>query len=524
MTVNTSPAQLMDSLAAAAVLGTDRAAVVPTSDSSLGKLLGGLEAESPEARFLLSAGVVAIYTAAGSRPGTTVSTSLAAVPDDDTVPASVQSGSHLHQIIASREPALLIDWSRAAARAGRRVPDEVLPVILDSCAREVHEPWVDEVLPALGARGLWLAQANPEWSTVAADFDALCRRWPEATASARSKLMRWLRRLDPARARDLLMASIADEAADDRAAQLAALEIGLSVADEPFLERSLDDSSKVVRAGAADLLARIAGSELGVRMAQRARELVKIEQKKKLLGKTTLVLDVELPETSKEMTRDGVESRKYETLGNKAWMLAQMIGMTPLATWAEIPGATPAMLIAAAAKTEWVEPLLCGWSIAAGRQRNAAWCGELARAILALDTLPLPLLVDRLSALIAPLDPASREKIVGGDLAERRDALTDSPIWKVLLACNHAWSGAFTTTVLQALGHHFKRIAGGWDPALDTAAAIHIAVSASLPAAVRETPGWSSLDAGHSPSTRRWISSLLSFVQLRREYLKELSS
>ena len=66
------------------------------------------------------------------------------------------------------------------------------------------------------------------------------------------------------------------DSAQDRALAVAALAVGLGPADEPFLERCLDDRAKGVREEAQRLLDRLPGSARAARMAARLRPLISV--------------------------------------------------------------------------------------------------------------------------------------------------------------------------------------------------------------------------------------------------------
>src|SRR5947207_12071158 len=162
---------------------------------------------------------------------------------------------------------LLAEW--LAAAAGRRLPPELTPALLDAARRNRElRPLVAEVAGPLAG---WLAAQRPEWSFAAtgapepSTVDA-ADVWELGSIRGRVGYLRRLRRRDPARGRGRLAAAWDAETPDDRAALLGALEAGLGPDDEALLERVLDDRRQVVRAVAADLLARLPGSGYARRM------------------------------------------------------------------------------------------------------------------------------------------------------------------------------------------------------------------------------------------------------------------
>ena len=119
----------------------------------------------------------------------------------------------------------------------------------------------------LGERGRWLAARNPDWSWVADEGRA-------EQAADRVSAVAALRHADPDAGRALVEQTWSTDGAQHRAAAVAALVVGLGPADEPFLERCLDDRAKSVREEACRLLDRLPGSARAARMADRLRPLL----------------------------------------------------------------------------------------------------------------------------------------------------------------------------------------------------------------------------------------------------------
>jgi hypothetical protein len=206
--------------------------------------------------------------------------------------------------------------------------------------------------------------------------------WEHGSRAARLGFFASLRKRDPAAARALVEPGFAKETPEDRAELIARFAVGLSDADEPFLEAALDDRRKEVRLAAARVLACLPTSRLGARMAARAKALVRA-------GHVKLP---EMPDAAGQ--RDGLELTPARGEGPRAFYLRQLLAATPLATWG-----APGPALAAVGKSEWREVVVLGWALAAARQRDAAW----AEALLGV-TLQVP-------ELLGIVAPARREAV-----------------------------------------------------------------------------------------------------------------
>ncbi|MCQ8189216.1 DUF5691 domain-containing protein [Streptomyces sp. RCU064] len=187
---------------------------------------------------------------------------------------------------------LLPQWLALANHHGYRVPDALLPALLD--AARARTDLRAEALTLGGPRALWLARLNPDWrfalrgaagrasasppepSEAATAPDEEQRLWEEGLFAERVSLLATARHRDPAAGLALLSGTWSTERAEDRLMFLDSLRDDLSPSDEPFLEQALSDRSRNVRATAAELLSALPGSALAARMAERSRGCVSL--------------------------------------------------------------------------------------------------------------------------------------------------------------------------------------------------------------------------------------------------------
>lgn len=492
-----------------ALIGCERKSLsLGRSADKLGKLLAQLDRNDRENTLLGAAALVLLYERAGSL----------ALKDTQPLPekcvpeaaerCSERAKIHLAMMLRGEYQRLLPEWLAALSGAGKRVPEECLPLLLE--LGRSREELRDAILAVLGARGNWLAAQNSNWEFASGRFDETL--WETGSSEQRRRVLAELRKRDPARARDLLKSTWAQESPKDRADFLTVFENGLSLEDEEFLEFALDDRRKEVRRSAADLLARLPGSALRSRMLERARPLL-IFKLNRLKRKT---IEVTLPEAcDKAMQRDGIEPKPYspnsKDVGEKAWWLQQMLGLIPPNVWVQDSGWSIDELITVAKRGEWKRILLDGWTRASQYCRDIEWADTLLtetdnqeHALTLFQVLPQP----RQESFIIEL------------LRTTPSLALDKPGRGYVASCTRPWSVKLSQMVVNSLLHQAAtdRFKDGWmwseftdnigcrlDPAL-IPETISRLTEATMPAADR--PGV--------------VEQFLNFIQFRYEMLKEI--
>jgi hypothetical protein len=510
---------LWQDLLTTAVVGSERRPpTLPAAGDAVGDLLSGLDRSDAEGTLLGAVAALSVYRRAGRSPEPMAQPLPEPCVPDDLPACSPVAGRHLAVILSGERRDVLPEWLNALAAAGKRVIDERLPDLLDLGWRDAAlRPAIEAVL---GARGRWLAALNPDWGYARpisgrASEGPDDSTWETGDRAARLSLLQSLRGRDPAWARGLLKSTWSEETHADRAAFLSTFEVGLTMDDEPFLEEALGGTRKEVRSVASDLLARLPESRLCQRMAERLRPLLSFEAARKRLGLTRGPrIEVTLPEAcDKDMRRDGIEPTPRGGVGQKAWWLMQMIAAVPPALWTATWGATPAELIAAAARNEWKAVLLEGWRLAALRHRDADWASALLSA--RLDKSPdldvhglIPLLPtsDREAFALRALDAPA-----GARRGEHLGLLT-------LLECRHPWSAQLTRAVLNRVRRDAASAAGQllW-PLRELALYM-------TPSLVNEAAGaLSPQPAADSSAWGRKVADCLALLQFRHDMLEEIA-
>jgi len=365
-------------LVTTALLGTERSTVpaVLTPDGPAAGRPG-----DPAAVLLDRAALLTAARRGGRQPGRVEP--LAAAGAETGPVVSRAAGRRLARMLGGDHADLLAEWLVVAAGHGRRVPAQLLPVLLHQARRRPPADFEVQRLVAVtgGARARWLAGLNPEWKFVLAYAPAGEDAWRLGDAGQRHGYLAALRARDPDGARQLAEASWDAAGPGERVMFLGVLADGLSLADEPLLDRALDDRHAVVRQAAAGLLATLPGSALAGRMAGRARECLYLQ-----LGLDGDGLLVSPPLDGDTATRrDGIAPAadgRTSPQASRRLLLLEVIARTPLRTWTDTFGRRPAEILGLSSDF-WTPVLFTGWARAAVSQRDHEWMAALVRMALA---------------------------------------------------------------------------------------------------------------------------------------------
>jgi Family of unknown function (DUF5691) len=362
----------VDALTRAAITGTSREAP-PASGLPTDGLLEGAK-RSPERDLLLRAGMHAVYRTAG-RKAEVGARAPGPAPEETLPSCSAKGDGILHQLLTGRREEILREALERLRLAGLRLPHALLPAALDV----QHPDLRPAVAAVLGERGRWLAGLGPAWGWAVADGGSEHDDetvWEEGALEARLAALRSVRGRDAEEGLRLVEEVWKSEKADTRVEMVSALESGLSPGDEPFLERVLDDRSVRVREAAVALLARLPGSAYTERAMARADAVLASYEppasgplRRRRAGRIVL----EPPQHLDAWWRRDLpgSDRPPHRVGEKAWRITLALSVVPPEHWERRLGATPEELVAA--RGEWEEALLTGWSLAARRFGDGSW-------------------------------------------------------------------------------------------------------------------------------------------------------
>ncbi|MEW6402009.1 MAG: DUF5691 domain-containing protein [Chloroflexota bacterium] len=471
-----------------------------------------MDASNPERYLLGVSAAITLYRKAGQIPSINKTPPPPACEPDELPRCNPAAAIRLATILSSQYGNILPEWLMLAEKNGKRVPEELLPELLEWGTDNPDH--LELILPVIGRRGNWLASLNPVWAVintaslaVSAQDDQLEEVWQTGERKSRRVLLRLLRGKSASSGRNLIASTWGVESAEDRAAFLATFATNLSMEDEPFLEAALNDRSKEVRQTAARLLACLPQSRLVERMIRRVQPLLRLEAGRWPLRRARI--EVIFPETcDTELSRNGVEAKppSGQTIGEKAWWLRQMMQMVPPQVWNQWWHKSAGELLEIAADGEWRELLHEGWYIATLLHRDADW------AIAMLKIYP------QRTLLLEAVEPGKREPFIHALIqSQPKDGMA------LAIGYRHPWSQALTRLVLSNLRRYYLTDQG--IPFYSQLRQVFLEIGQhmhpeSLPDAERILKG----KEDDNSAWKQAVQSLLSLLEFRHQMIEELTS
>lgn len=510
----------MDTIVTTALIGTgQRSSSDITTGTSIDALATRLAGEDVERRLLLMAGALAIYRQAGQTAAPAPAPPEPAAPETLHT-CTVEAARLLADLLQSEHNDLLPEAYALLKKAHLRLPFELLPLVLVQGTR--HPQVRVQLLPILGERGYWLCQFNTSWSWVnrlsletqhilPADIETL---WQEGIVEQRSEILRQIRATDPLRALEWLKAVWKKEKVDVRTTFLSILLIGLSMADQPFLESALDDRGESVRREAAQLLTRLTTSPQALRLQARADDLLHYTD-----GKITITLPASI---DKAWIHDVsmLKPSENETTSKSYWLKQALSRVSPV-HWEERFSAAPAQILIAINDNEWSLEVVNALSDAAIMHTNAHWFNPLMDWYA--HKVEAGVIGDREAfyyyALLSHLPQQEAENRVRWQLARQDYSLQSAR------QLSHPWSDEFSADCLQSLKDHYHAFnenqpaTDQWASFLNTAA-----VSLSPSCFDAALTGWDIFKDGNN-YVHYWNTQLYTFLQkirIRKSLIEEI--
>jgi hypothetical protein len=432
-----------ENLVNGALLGTERQQLPGTDEWAnprLAALLQKFDQSDREGTLLRTGAAFTVLRRASSKGAKAALQTNTGAEGESRQQCTTAAAGYLQRLLAGEHRGLLPQWLKRVAARGEIAPPQLLPMLLDATRQdaELHEL----VRVVLGNRGAWLAQQNPDWKKFTETVDVEST-WQSGSLSSRREWLKAQHAADAERARKLLEEAFSSEPARSRAELLSALQENLSPADEPLLEKALDDKSKEVRAAAVELLSRLPGGAFAQRMNARARNYIRL---RKINRENETTIEVTLPEeVDADGRRDGVIEKLVlgPKIGTKAAILYQYLRAVPPHEWEREFEVSPEVFLDACEKSEFAEMLRLALVDAATRHHDESWL----RLFLSPGSgygkkLPEPLLF----MMLQSLPPQARDEVLC-------DLLTAEDIRGTHLIQHHAgpWSAELSQVVMRTV-------------------------------------------------------------------------
>lgn len=496
--------------------------------TAVDNLLSNLATDSPERQLLLAAGSFAVYQQA-RQIAKIIEELPEPAPAEQLRPCSSKAAALLHDMFLGKHKDLLSEAFQFMQQTGTHLPYELLPIALNLSDTQLRTLFY----PILGERGKWLSQFHPEWhwvrqflplsgETLPAHAESL---WQDGSLEQRCAILRHQRAINPAQARSWLEEVWKKEKAEARSALLSTFKAGLSDADEPFLEKALDDRSSTVRLIACELLMCLPDSAYLERMLSRADQILSLDQGK-IVAKAPAKYD-------KSWTRDGIFEKPESKLGERAWWMLQILSRVPPQHWEERLQNTPEALIKQLEKIDdhWANTVIEGWTRAAIFYRAASWLQPLWRWWHRHPVQPNIHGVttgDMRAELLACMSSEEAEQVmlpVIHDLTSERDNRSS-----LISNLPQPWSEAFSKEYLSKLRHYLASasfVKKNYYPYYDSwYQSLEVAARALAPSSLSLALEPWNLPEDNSWEIRAWHEQIATFteaVRIRKQFIEEMT-
>ncbi len=501
-----------------ALIGTDRSKLSEESKSALSNL--GIDTSKDPAHLILQgAALFSLMQKTGGFPKSWDKAIPEKSPKEKGIACSKKSRNHLKLILKGKYEDLLPEFIIHLAKNNKLIPLDFIPNLLDQSL--TNSAFWSILKSAIGKRGHWLIEQNPEWQTLS--FQPDISIWETGTRAQRVQLLEYLRSQNSKEVIELLKSTWDQDDLQSKALFIKTLEINTSNEDEVFLEECLDNSRKEIRKPAAKALASIPQSRLCKRMFEQIVEMMEFKTK---ASSKKEKLSIKLPEElTDDMIRDGIDpSTRWFKGGVKASRLGQMIAIVPPYFWEKHFNKETGETLQLFVRSEWSELMLQAVTEATIQHKNMSWAEEIL--LFWLDNFQ--------KARWQHFNPLQLFNIISPEVfnkiaiihINKKNSLIDeeSPLSLLLRNVNLPWQETLSKAFIHAMQ---KWIAGetshywsGWHlrPILKKAA-----VHTNPKLFDQLSKGWST----HSNAWNSWekeIDTFLSILKFRKDFIQELES
>ena len=290
------------------MMGTDKKQIstmdIPSDLEDVAKIIQENHAKDREEKFLQLASIASLYRQCGILPAAKeVIMPLAA--EEEKLYCNPPAIHVLKDIFTEESIPLLKFWLQHCHEKQKLVLPETVPHLLGIAVQQKKLQFL--VASCCGKRGEWLASFNSEWNFSSTQTGE--ELWQTGTLEQRKEILKQTRKADPAKAREWVQQTWAQEDANTKQGLLEILSENTSEQDISFLESLSTEKSKKVKDQAFQLLRQIPGSSILQQYEEIIKQGVVIKKEKALLGiSNKTVLQFQVPASIPEsIFKSGIE-------------------------------------------------------------------------------------------------------------------------------------------------------------------------------------------------------------------------
>lgn len=434
--------QLWEKILQAAIVGSERTHFEPAVQDALRQY--GIDPEDLPPRVILS-GAATLYPLRKLQlPLEAFETPLPepAPEEDDAQQLPPKSLGQLQKILTGTYRRALPEFVQLLKQRNWIIPPEFLPRLLED-SRKDPELWT-AIRPLMGLRAAWLIAQHPDWRTLLPQTDPA--DWPKAHMEERQLIVAQLRQTMPELALPLLESIWEDLHYRQKVDFLRLLAVGLSPADEPFLESCREDSRKEVRIEATELLLRLPESRLLQSLFDYLLPYFQLRKKGKTLD---IILPDEIPE---EALLEGLISGKKQGKSKslKLHWVMESAARIPPAFWQKEFKWDSTSLVENFSQSNFPAELVPALARSAIRFQDRDLSLALVRRLVLLQ-IPFPEGMDW-QAVVRLISSSDMQNLVEDYLQQQPGLLEEkAPITQILELGLHPWSKLTAQRIIEGL-------------------------------------------------------------------------
>lgn len=270
--------QTWDQIINTALLGTDKRTLaaneLPPELAAAAALVQNNTTDKEE-QFLQIAALAFNYRQCGVLPLQKEGVTVSKAATEEKQYCSPQAIQTLKDILDAESNSLLQFWLQQCDAKSRIVTPELVPSLLTIGTQQ--KKLQNLVVSCCGKRGDWLSRFNPEWNFSTATTNE--ELWQTGSPEQRKAVLEQLRKDEPAKAREWLLQTWAQEDAGTKVEWLMILAINIGEDDIEFLESLAKEKSKKVKDVALWLLKQIPDSPVVQQYQQVLQKTITIGKK-----------------------------------------------------------------------------------------------------------------------------------------------------------------------------------------------------------------------------------------------------